>query len=148
MGSVHERRQQQQLLHHKTIFIPLFCRLSLKDIKRHSAPSDEPSSPKVSCMGQVKKRSNRVAPTPNHTYSKLKKLFSSKALLPAKTNDFKKDCDAEVVDVAELDPPLPVLKKEAAAPNLWKRRFNGAALKTLQIEIVSVAPTVSTDQFF
>lgn len=64
----------------------------------------------------------------------------------------KKDCDGGdyakdgVIDVSELDPPLPVLKKAAPPPpplggdeaNLWKRRFNGAELKTLQIESINL----------
>ncbi|KAL0391703.1 UNVERIFIED_CONTAM: hypothetical protein Sradi_2393100 [Sesamum radiatum] len=144
--------------HQKTIFLPLFCRLSIKDIKLNyhrkspiSTDDDEPSSPKVSCMGQVK-RSNRVIgfPTTNavtthpHRYSKLKKLFLAKPLPPATTqggtvsgggrsgsksctssrevtlsqknsrrlklkNDGDQDC-VKLVNVGELDPPLPVVK--------------------------------------
>ncbi|KAH6789071.1 hypothetical protein C2S51_004077 [Perilla frutescens var. frutescens] len=199
MGNVYDRRRHHQLLHHKTtIFLPMFCRLSLKDInlssrRRDSSLSDEPSSPKVSCMGQVK-RSNRIIGLPaasadattathgHHKYSKLKKLFSSKTLFPPATSSLptatlacataaggrsgnkscrsskevcvdnlrrlklKKDCEqayVKVVDVGELDPPLPVLKRVAPPPgvgrdevNIWKRRFDGAALKTLQIENV------------
>ncbi|KAG6422816.1 hypothetical protein SASPL_113197 [Salvia splendens] len=142
MGSVYDRRcrQQQQLIHHKTIFLPLFCRLSLKDIRRRD-PS--PSSPRVGCMGQLK-RSSRRDPSPatphNRTYSKLRKLFSSKTLLPSTTGIncgsrkvSSKDDRAKVVDVGELDPPLPVVKKAEGNANLWKRRFNGAPIQTLQI---------------
>ncbi|KAL0432174.1 UNVERIFIED_CONTAM: hypothetical protein Slati_2551700 [Sesamum latifolium] len=49
------------------------------------------------------------------------------------------DC-VKLVNVGELDPPLPVVKRVAASGvdrdegNLWKRRSNGAALKSLKIE--------------
>ncbi|KAL1561306.1 hypothetical protein AAHA92_04024 [Salvia divinorum] len=177
MASVCDRRrhqQQQQLLHHKTIFLPLFCRLSLKDIslprlhRRDPSSSDHPSSPKVSCMGQLK-RNNRIvtAATPPHSraYSKLRKLFSGKTLLPTTTaaaciaaagrseicaSRKESEVRSKAVDVGELDPPLPVVKKAAAGEeanvNLWKRRLNRAApLETLQIrksDTVSLPPTV------
>ncbi|XP_042064157.1 uncharacterized protein LOC121807881 [Salvia splendens] len=151
MGSIYDRRcrqhQQQQLLHYKTIFLPLFCRLSLKDIalprRRRDDPS--PSSPRVGCMGQLK-RNNRRDPSPTtRTYSKLRKLFSGKTLLPTTTAAAaggEINCASRkelvvrsrVVDVGELDPPLPVVKKAAEGnANLWKRRFNGAPIETLQI---------------
>ncbi|KAL3641787.1 hypothetical protein CASFOL_012602 [Castilleja foliolosa] len=182
MGSGYDHRQ----LHPKNIFLPMFCRLSIKDIitlNHHrknpiSAATDEPSSPKVSCMGQVK-RNNRVVGFPpaagathHRRYSKLKRLFSGKTLLPPATasgggktqsksfrfsgevcvkkqsklklkNECEQDC-VKVVNIGEIDPPLPVVKR-AATPggccdevNLWRRRFNGAAaLKGLQIEQVT-----------
>ncbi|PIN15852.1 hypothetical protein CDL12_11499 [Handroanthus impetiginosus] len=206
----HSINHHQHYFHQKTIFLPLFCRLSIKDIKlnnRHRDPKsadDEPSSPKVSCMGQVK-RNNRVIGFPpatamatqHHRYSKLKKLFSSKTLLPPASSSFstttpcsaaagggrsgskscrisremcvnnsrrfkmkydkcERDCVKVVVNIGELDPPLPVVKKVAPPGvgrdevNLWKRRFNGAAaLKSLHIERIqlpnstnSLPPTV------
>ncbi|KAG8389730.1 hypothetical protein BUALT_Bualt01G0009100 [Buddleja alternifolia] len=195
----HSLHHHHHYFHRKTIFLPIFCRLSIKDIKLYksqpsAAAADEPSSPKVSCMGQVK-RNNRVigfpstaatttasaaaAATHHHKYSKLKKLFSSKSLLPPTTtslpttahgsaavrsgskscrsskemcvnnlrrlkskNDGDKwgqDC-VKLVNVKELDPPLPVVKRVAPQGvgrdevNIWKRRINGVALKGLQIE--------------
>ncbi|KAL8459556.1 hypothetical protein ACS0TY_036885 [Phlomoides rotata] len=173
MGSEFENHSihHHHFLRQKPNFLPMLCRLSIKDTKlnhrRRSDPrfSDEPSSPKVSCMGSVK-RNNRVTGLPppgpaaahhHNNYSKLRRLFSGKALLPpaAATTaargrrskscgsshelrglDLKKEC--EIVDVGELDPPLPVVKR-AAPPvrgevNLWRRRFDGAALEKLQIQ--------------
>lgn len=67
----------------------------------------------------------------------------------------KKDCErdyAKVVDVGELDPPLPVLKRVAPPGvsrdevNLWKRRFNGAVqIEKIHLPInckISQPPTV------
>lgn len=196
--------QRHHIFHRKNIpFLPIFCRLSIKDINLNNhhrpkpAAADEPSSPKVSCMGQVK-RNNRVTGFPaatatttavttsthHHKYSKLKKLFSSKTLLPPATTstttacivalsaagsrscksssreavclnnlrrlrlrneDDDRSCEqqhhrAKLVNVGELDPPLPVVKKEPPPGlgrdevNLWKRRFNGVTLKTLQLD--------------
>lgn len=82
----------------KSIFLPMFCRLSIKDVKLNTAPisaAAEPSSPRVSCMGQVK-RNNRVTGYPSaaaiiaaagahpHKHSKPRKIqyFSTKTLLP------------------------------------------------------------------
>lgn len=69
--------------------------------------------------------------------------------LKLKKDNCDRDC-AKVIDVGELDPPLPVLKKAAPPPgvggdeaNLWKRRFNGAALKTLQIESINLPNSIS-----
>ncbi|KAK4433663.1 hypothetical protein Salat_0529000 [Sesamum alatum] len=206
-GFDHQSIHKHHHFHHKTIFLPLFCRLSIKDIKlsyHRKTPistDDEPSSPKVSCMGQVK-RSNRVigfppattVTTTHHRYSKLKKLFSSKTLLPPTTatmptttqggtvagggrsgskscrssrevmtqknsrrlklkNVDGDKCDyqdcVKLVNIGELDPPLPVVKRVAASgvgrdeANLWKRRFNGAALKSLQIEQIHLRKSSS-----
>ncbi|EYU22899.1 hypothetical protein ABFS82_03G105500 [Erythranthe guttata] len=91
----------------KRIYMPMFCRLSVKDVKlndhyRDPISSGEPSSPKVTCIGQVK-RNNRVtgypsaaaaaaAATVNHHHHhnnkpmiKLNKLFSASKtqLLPS-----------------------------------------------------------------
>lgn len=52
-------------------------------------------------------------------------------------------CDQDcvgLVNVGELDPPLPVVKRVAPPGagrdevNIWKRRFNGVELKSLKIE--------------
>ncbi|KAL6522218.1 hypothetical protein OROMI_032095 [Orobanche minor] len=173
--------------HQKTIFMPMFCRLSIKEItlnnhrKNPISAADDPSSPKVSCMGQVKQNNRVIGATHHHRYSKLRRLFSSKIPLPPTTvsstsalagggnsgsksfrsgsdvseRDLRRlklksddddrcgqrqDCVKVVVNIGELDPPLPVVKKVASPVagcdevNLWRRRFNGAAtLKGLQI---------------
>ncbi|XP_055834632.1 uncharacterized protein LOC129903155 [Solanum dulcamara] len=180
MGNGYNQHHQQQLYHHilhgsSGFFLPMLCKLSIKDVKLQNSknPSssanlsadnhNEPTSPKVSCMGQVK-RNNRVIgfPTPYRPtsttaitgpvnskvkYLKLKKLFSGKNFTPGtntggirkstKVNDTSKINVVEV-NVSELDPPLPVVKKvnpaQAADGGLWKRRSGGTALKSLQIQ--------------
>ncbi|CAN4081375.1 unnamed protein product [Withania somnifera] len=191
MGSGYNHHHQQQLYHHirngsTSFFLPMLCRLSIKDVNLKSCknpppppPSstrsgdnqNEPSSPKVSCLGQVK-RNNKVIgfPTPYKStssttaitapikYRKLKKLFSAKNFTPrtnadrqvlnssvtvvgsrksTKLNDRDNGSKVVEVNVSELDPPLPVVKKVNPPPadgGLWKRRSGGAALKSLQIQ--------------
>ncbi|KAF8030392.1 hypothetical protein BT93_E2739 [Corymbia citriodora subsp. variegata] len=105
-----QHRNNLHSLQHKNSFLPMLCsRPSIKDAKlpqcndkdRSTSFSDDPMSPKVGCMGQVK-RNNRVVgfPTPNkliaiaakgnvnnslNKYTKLKRLFSSKGLLASAT---------------------------------------------------------------
>ncbi|XP_075515929.1 uncharacterized protein LOC142550747 [Primulina tabacum] len=129
----------------------MFCRLSIKDIKVNNHRKDhtsveEPASPKVSCIGQVKRNSRVLghpAPSANyHKSTKPRKLFSSKTILPTTTNNGAKSgirgcrTNAEttiikletngcgegcvkVVDIGDLDPPLPVVHR--AAPPLGVR---------------------------
>ncbi|XP_030444708.1 uncharacterized protein LOC115667235 [Syzygium oleosum] len=105
----HHHLHHRNSLQHKGSFLPMLCsRPSIKDVKllkwnddRSASFSDDPMSPKVGCMGQVK-RTNRVVgfPTPNkliaitakanvnsslNKYTKLKRLFSSKSLLASAT---------------------------------------------------------------
>ncbi|PIN19017.1 hypothetical protein CDL12_08302 [Handroanthus impetiginosus] len=207
----HPKIQEQKT----NIFLPMFCRLSIKDINlnnhyKNPTSRDEPSSPTVSCIGQVK-RNNRVSGFPatagaaanHHRHNGLRKPFPSKTFLPttagAGANHYKHtnprkvvlpgktllqnitgagDCPAvrggggrsginrrykaskqvfeidnsrrlrtkndqdcgKVVDIGEMDPPLPVVKRVAPPGtgrdevNIWKRRLNGGGLKSLQIE--------------
>ncbi|KAI3464447.1 hypothetical protein Pfo_021110 [Paulownia fortunei] len=200
-GYDHHHSIHEHHFHQKSIFLPMFCRLSIKDVKlnnhyRDRISAGEPSSPKVSCMGQVK-RNNRVIGFPvttttaanYHKHTKMKKLFSSKTLLPNTTttnasttatatipsggggrsgsrscktsremfvnnsrrSGVKTYCDhngdqdrVKVVDIGEMDPPLPVVKRVAPPGvgrdevNLWKRRFNGVGPKSLQIERINL----------
>ncbi|XP_042033575.1 uncharacterized protein LOC121780119 [Salvia splendens] len=84
----------------KSIFLPMFCRLSIKDVKLTTIPisstaaAADPTSPIVSCMGQVK-RNSRVSGYPSsatiishhhhkHPNKPRKNThFSTKTLLPA-----------------------------------------------------------------
>ena len=104
----HRHFYQQNLhIHHRSTFLPILCsRSSIKDVSlprlrdRDGSFSDEPLSPRIGCMGQVK-RNNKIAgfPTsrlsftakngtaasttttsPGVKYSKLKKLFSGRNL--------------------------------------------------------------------
>ncbi|CAN8288740.1 unnamed protein product, partial [Cochlearia groenlandica] len=148
-------------------FLPMLCsRPSIKNVILPVKPNQEdhqtdPLSPKISCIGQVK-RSNKIvgfpttttttAVTPalhHHGYFNVKRLFSGKNLTfsaqPTTTTKsttsrgrIKKEevCNKkiDIVDVAYLDPPLPVVKKtnggggggDKATENLWKRRSGGS----------------------
>lgn len=137
--------------------------VSLSNWRNRSADlSTDPISPRVGCTGQVK-RNNRVSGFPttaaatataagksksdNIKFVKLKKFLSSKNLLSSTTpasrsgrrlrkiEDRSSD-NYEAINLAELDPPLPVMKRPVQQPgggmNLWKRRSDGNGLKTLQ----------------
>lgn len=116
MGPEFNRFHHHQVHQRNAIFLPMLCsRLAIKDVHglprcvdRSSSSSSDPLSPRISCIGQVK-RKNRVVGFPNphrslntliknttnnnntktdnHNihivkYSKLKKFFSSKNLTP------------------------------------------------------------------
>lgn len=169
--------------HHKTTFLPLLCsRPSIKDV---TIPKlEDPLSPKISCMGQVK-RNNKIAgliPAAT-TYnkltttatavksSKLKRFFSGKNLATAtltapatttacirrrelgsknvivngETGSKKANNDncVPVVNIVDLDPPLPVIKRDSVSNNghgetLWKRRSGGAALTSLHLQRIQL----------
>jgi len=95
-----ENHQQHQFQYQKSTFLPMLCsRPAIKEVtmprfRDPSAPSaNDPLSPRISCMGQVK-RNNKIAgippsqrltfpnktntSSPGPKYSKLKKLFSGK----------------------------------------------------------------------
>lgn len=173
-------RYDHQRVHlQKPVFLPIICRLSIKDVepnnhrRRRIQTLDVPSSPRVSCIGQVK-RDDRITVLPaNHHKQKLKKPRSSGTLLLSTTNGgggsrggISRSCRTskeemivnnsrrikltnsgyqdrmKVVNIGELDPPLPVVKRVAPPPgvgrdevNLWRRRcLRGAELKSLQIK--------------
>lgn len=78
-------------------FLPFLCKLSTKDAVKISEPApsskkNDPSSPKVGCMGQIKRHNNQINSTNNPTsgklkYTQLKKMFSGRNLLiPTTTN--------------------------------------------------------------
>ncbi|KAK4276782.1 hypothetical protein QN277_014890 [Acacia crassicarpa] len=99
----HHHRFQHQKLHiqERTTFLPMLCsRPSIKDVSlpRWRDPpasvSDDPLSPRIGCMGQVKRNNkivgfptshrltntSSVSPAAFGKYSKLKRLFSGKGL--------------------------------------------------------------------
>ncbi|KAI3767554.1 hypothetical protein L2E82_17761 [Cichorium intybus] len=110
------RSCNQQVHHHPNTgtttrttktFFPKLCRLSINDVTKPTRLADlssssssissspDPSSPKISCIGQIKKRSNTTTthyqPTTsrittsksatNLNYTKLRRLFSGKNLI-------------------------------------------------------------------
>ncbi|KAI3763071.1 hypothetical protein L1987_53521 [Smallanthus sonchifolius] len=80
---------------HKTFFMPMLCRPSLNDVVKPPkfnnsiSSSTDPSSPKLTCIGQIKKKSTTtsnqflVAKSSAHSnrYTKLQRLFSGKNLI-------------------------------------------------------------------
>ncbi|KAL2339844.1 hypothetical protein Fmac_007784 [Flemingia macrophylla] len=102
----HHQHHQHQLYYQKSTFLPMLCsRPSIKEVTlprlrdQSGASGNDPLSPRISCMGQVK-RNNKIAtshrfitfttktnptttsssssPLVKHNYSKLRKLFSAK----------------------------------------------------------------------
>ncbi|KAJ9559834.1 hypothetical protein OSB04_004994 [Centaurea solstitialis] len=94
--------------HHKSFFMPMLCRFSINDTintsnsnskSSDSSSSTDPQSPKLSCIGQIKKRSGNgnvngndrfiscrlsasaTGKTSVHGYTKLRRLFSGKNLI-------------------------------------------------------------------
>ncbi|XP_044474985.1 uncharacterized protein At1g76070-like [Mangifera indica] len=169
-GYNHHFHHQNLHIHHRTI-LPMLCSTpSIKDVavpirkSRSTAVSNDPLSPRIGCMGQVK-RTNKIVGFPssqklklsaktnnnNVKYFKLKKLFSGKNLT-ANTN-ITTTTKTKIEDVkegnisfkiVEMDPPLPVIKK-AARPDdkvdensLWKRRAVGGTLKSLQLQHLQI----------
>ncbi|KAI4389136.1 hypothetical protein MLD38_001393 [Melastoma candidum] len=104
MADAHKTNLHHQPNTQALVFLPMLCsRSSFKDVKwvdevgiYSSRDEDEPLSPKVGCMGQVKRNSRVIGfPTPNSRtpvgaragggkYSKLKRMFSAAAVaMPA-----------------------------------------------------------------
>ncbi|WOH03491.1 hypothetical protein DCAR_0622889 [Daucus carota subsp. sativus] len=160
-----------------TTFLPLLCRISAKDVADIRRPKkNDPSSPKVSCMGQIKRHNitNKNSTDTNTTrkvrYSQLKKIFSGRNILittttitnPSTTNYCKANKSYRIeggekhhrrtksdnygvlvvpLNLAELDPPLPVVKSPCCGReggSLWKRRGGGGPLGGLQIQQIQL----------
>lgn len=197
----HLHHQNLHLLNHKKTFLPMLCsKPSIKDVilpkwqqDSSASFSDEPLSPKISCIGQVK-RNNRIVGFPashkltittntknschNNTstikYFKLKKLFSGKNLTssPAaaaaattattscrrkevvlvngtsglyKNGDGNDQNSAAMINIENMDPPLPVIKRVAkqgdkgdGVDTIWQRRSRGVTLKGLQLQQIQL----------
>ncbi|KAJ8423674.1 hypothetical protein Cgig2_023519 [Carnegiea gigantea] len=165
-----QNQQQQQ----KSKFLPMLCSSSsTKEVKvshrRCSSSSsssasasvsvsEDPSSPRVGCMGQVK-RNNKVIGFPSMisfttSISASKGNNNSNALKTDHhisgsniVNDDQKGC---LVNLDVLDPPLPVVKlvqkqeegSNGERMNLWKRRSGGAPLKSLQLQAIKQSDTL------
>ncbi|KAH8515982.1 hypothetical protein H0E87_004410 [Populus deltoides] len=108
MGNGYNRHLHHQNIHpqHKSTFLPMLCsRPTIKDVtlpkwedRSMSISSSDPLSPKIGCMGQVK-RNNKIVGFPtsnkftvttknnvngaNVKYSRLKRIFSGKNLTSA-----------------------------------------------------------------
>nr|XP_043637870.1 uncharacterized protein LOC122608860 [Erigeron canadensis] len=67
---------------HKSFFMPMLCRFSLNDTVKptrlhETSSSHDPSSPKLSCTGQIKKRSNNNEKNNNNTHFMASRLSAS-----------------------------------------------------------------------
>ncbi|KAL7246384.1 hypothetical protein ACSBR2_001482 [Camellia fascicularis] len=196
-----QQQQQQQHLHERSTYLPMLCSrsrfTSIKDVhlpkcQHHyhhhhhlssSSKSNDPSSPRVSCMGQVNRNNSRVIGLPtsyrftttttttkttttNIKYHKLKRLFSGRNLTTTTTpttaaatrgrghikSSDDNDYGPAPVNIAALDPPLPVVKRVQQQAvdggdgvNLWKRRSGGAALKNLQLQQIHIPNNNNND---
>ncbi|KAM7256473.1 hypothetical protein ACFE04_012214 [Oxalis oulophora] len=176
--------QNLQVLHYNktTTFLPMLCsRPSIKDVTvpkslSSSSFSDDPLSPKIGCMGQVKRVHNNkiigfspsssssssshhqnltTITTSVHHNSKQKRLFSNTTSSSSSSRSRQgrirgrqrsgRENEASVpVNIADMDPPLPVVKKvnrpsvdgEDNNNNLYKRRSGGITLTSLQLQHV------------
>lgn len=169
---------------YNTTVMPFLFRLSTKEAAKICQPKkNDPSSPKVSCMGQIKRNNNNkinstTTTTPGKLkYAHLKKMFSGRNLLVTTTTNTTTYCkgnkcikkiDTSVgtrpkfrnhghgsgaavvpLDLAELDPPLPVVKPPCGRrgeASLWKRRGGVAPLESLQIKNIHL-PSNNTALF-
>ncbi|KAE8669439.1 Histone acetyltransferase of the MYST family 1 isoform 1 [Hibiscus syriacus] len=177
MGSTCNRRQNLQFSHSSkgSIFLPMLCsKTSIhKDVvvrlpRWEHKSSDDPLSPKISCMGQVK-RNNRIVGFPaldlatktssgntntssNIKYLNLKKLFSGNNGR-RKQNGGKENCGSSSISVENMDPPLPVVKRvpkrgdEGDGNTLWQRRSRGVSLESLQLQQIQVNRHQEPQQF-
>lgn len=189
----------------------LCSRISIKDValprledRSASLSKEDPLSPKIGCMGQVK-RNNKITGFPTATtshnsnnnkqlalttktssnnfnvsdvkYFKLKRFFSVRNIVTYSNNNNNTSCTVSscrrretnahgvrpkaaaggnenkerevcIINIAQMDPPLPVVKRvpkpaadQAGDENnnsLWKRRSNGGALKNLDLQHIQI----------
>ncbi|XP_068641292.1 uncharacterized protein [Aristolochia californica] len=156
-------------LYRVSVFTPVFCfRHSTREIGKscyetpstHRRPevdisveSDDPVSPRVGCMGQIKKEKVGLSEKAKaNKFRKLKKMFSSKSFRREESGKLDRSYSAVVriirldhqhrppplppAPTVELDPPLPVTKdsaKNGDGVSLWKRR-SGAQLEGLKLQ--------------
>ncbi|KAF1002623.1 hypothetical protein AG4045_001727 [Apium graveolens] len=183
--SENHHQQHKNLYHHRNgnpaasssstnkTFLPILCRVSVKDTIAHHPRTicpkkDDPSSPRVSCMGQVKHHHHHL--TPSSTTCTIKHHHRIVSEKPRKSTNYnqpilmdqrrrrqlcnkfathnnnnihdKNSCGVvvPVLNMAELDPPLPVMKRlpqscggDSEPVSLWKRRSRGGGLANIQI---------------
>ncbi|KAL4280951.1 hypothetical protein GQ457_03G032860 [Hibiscus cannabinus] len=171
MGSTYNRGQNLHFGQQSkgSIFLPMLCsKTSIdKDVvvrlpRWEHKSSDDPLSPKISCMGQVK-RNNRIVGFPaldlaakinscntnksnNIKYFKLKKLFSGNYSRRKQglENGGNGNCGSRSISVENMDPPLPVIKRvpkqgdKGDGGTLWQRRSRGVSLESLQLQQIQV----------
>ncbi|XP_026663888.2 cell wall integrity and stress response component 1 [Phoenix dactylifera] len=133
---------------------------------RHHFVTADPSSPKIGCMGQIKRKSKSSSSTTTTSSSSssssssyspslstsssdsksrnklfgLKRAFMARSVGSQASSKVRDDRGgvSMVVNVADLDPPLPVVRRRPGSDGnsvgLWERRCGGEALAGLQLE--------------
>ncbi|KAG1334677.1 hypothetical protein COCNU_03G007960 [Cocos nucifera] len=129
--------------------------------RSHYFATTDPSSPKVGCMGQIKRKnkssssissSSSSSSSPSLSASswdsrsrnklfELKKAFMVRSIGSQASSTVRDDGGGGmpvVVSVADLDPPLPVVRRRPVSDinsvSLWERRCGGEALRGIQLE--------------
>ncbi|KAG0497489.1 hypothetical protein HPP92_002180 [Vanilla planifolia] len=115
---------------------------------RRCASAEEPSSPRVGCMGQIKRckppanvSGLRLFTASASTSSSSSSSSSSTGRSPTRSSGgggSVKSGRGKALTTAlvmEMDPPLPVVRRERASPaeSLWRRRRRGVDLGDLQL---------------
>lgn len=143
-------------------FLPILCRLSLKDsiaIAPHTTSivcpkQNDPCSPKVSCMGQVK-RHHRNMFSGNNKYvetrvdeRRRRRRHISTTCSSNNAGDNKCAAVVPLLNLAQLDPPLSVIKRlpsDGEQVSLWKRRSREhGQLTNIQIPTFHCAYSIHT----
>ncbi|CAL9170290.1 unnamed protein product [Musa hybrid cultivar] len=117
-----------------------FRRPPLSTLPSSSWSTGEPSSPRVGCTGHIKRsKTMRLTPAADATLHDGKLLKWARSFWRRRSSSVgRRTCAeaAEVTDLADLDPPRPVVKhvrRSTDAVSLWNRRSGGEELKVLQM---------------
>lgn len=122
----------------------------------HRFETTDPSSPKIGCMGQIKRKSKSSSSTSSSPSSSasssdsrrrnklfgLKRAFMGRSVESQASSRVRDDRGGVpvpvAVSVADLDPPLPVVRRRPVSDgnsvSLWERRCCGEALRGIQLE--------------
>ncbi|KAG0478163.1 hypothetical protein HPP92_012882 [Vanilla planifolia] len=106
---------------------------------RRGTSAEDPSSPRVGCWGQVKRC--KLPPPPPPYGIRGVQLFADSAstTTTSSSSSMESSPTASIRGkpakaVEEMDPPLPVMKKEnLPAESLWRRRSRGVELGELRL---------------
>ncbi|XP_019704792.1 uncharacterized protein [Elaeis guineensis] len=125
----------------------------------HHFAATDPSSPKLGCMGQIKRKNKSSSSISSFSSSSspslstgssdsrsgnklfgLKRAFMVRSVGSQASSTVRDDRGGVpvVVSVADLDPPLPVVRRRPVSDmnsvSLWERRCGGEALRGIQLE--------------
>ncbi|ONK67134.1 uncharacterized protein A4U43_C06F16180 [Asparagus officinalis] len=137
--------QHQHFHHHKISSFNPSCCLKPPPHHHRRAKDDTPSSPRVGCMGQMRRSKSCNNRSSNKKLLQFKRMFSSSS---SDKNSSPRVGSIQIGDRCSLhrqdidivsntmDPPLPVTKHRVGdrdALGLWRRRRGGDALQGLEI---------------